>query len=177
MKNEEKLSKILKCAYIIIALLIVDTIILLTANVKITTDSTKNNPQQEEPTQADVDYDVSMFKEVSMDEVIDLFDSKDAKVIYIGRATCGYCVKFLPMLQQAQDEYGYQTYYYDMDKLTDEDRQKILKKDNEDGFLEENFTATPMVLVVKDGELIGPWVGYNEYDEFAQFLEKYGFEK
>lgn len=176
MKNEEKISKLLKCAYIIIALLVVDTIILLASNVKVTSDTTKQ--ETNEPTeQENVDYDVSMFKEVTMDQVIDLFDSKEAKVIYIGRATCGYCVKFLPVLQQAQKEYGYQTYYYDMDKLTSEDRDKIVKKDNEDGFLEENFTATPMVLVVKDGKLIGPWVGYSEYDSFAQFLEKYGFEK
>lgn len=184
MSDDSKtLQKILKCVYIIIALLAINTIILFASNVKITTEKNESNTQENEntkeetSTQENTNYDVSMFEEVTMDEVIDLFDSNETKLIYIGRATCGYCVKFLPVLQQAQKDYGYKTYYYDMDKLTSEDSKKILEKDNEEGFLKEKFTATPMVLLVKDGKIVGPWVGALEYDDFAQFLEEHGFKK
>lgn len=180
MSEDSKiLQKILKCVYIIIVLLAINTIILFASNVKITTDKDKSKDQNQKGTEEQINsnYDVSMFKEVTMDEAIDLFDSKETKLIYIGRATCGYCIQFLPALQQAQTEYGYQTYYYDMDKLTSEDSKKILEKDNEDKFLGKNFTATPMVLLVKNGKLQDTWVGYDDYEKFAQFLEKNGFEK
>lgn len=172
MKEETKLlKKILACVYVIIALLAIDTIILFVTNVDISTESktkTTENTGSEE-------YDVSMMDTIDMDELMKTFDSKKTQVVYFGRSTCGYCVKFLPSLQKAQKEYGYKTKYVDI--TTVNDTSELMKKDNEEKFLEQNYGATPMVILVKDGKMVDTWVGYSEYDEFAQFLEKNGFEK
>ena len=174
MKEETKLlKKLLNCAYIIIALLTINTILVAVSNVEI---STKDDGKKaEEKAQESSDYDVSMMNEIDMDKLIDLFDSKETQVVYLGRATCGYCVQFLPTLQKAQQEYDYTTQYLDITTVSD--TSKLMEKDNDEKFLEENYGATPMVILVKDGKLVDTWVGYDEYDKFAQFLEKNGFEK
>ena len=98
-------------------------------------------------------------------------------VLNIGRSTCGYCVKFLPNLQQAQKDYGYKTIYIDLEQMTAEDQESIKSVDNEENYIAENFGYTPMVLVFENGKLKQGWVGYAEYDKFASFLEDNGFSK
>ena len=147
---------------------------------KNTSTSTKTTTQTgtQTGTQTTSDYDVSMFVEINKDQLINLYNGSEKSVIYIGRATCGYCVKFLPSLQRAQAEFGYQTYYYDIDKLTADDYYEIVALNL---FLEENFGSTPMVLVVQNGQILSAnndntgWVGYAEYDQFEQYLKNLGF--
>jgi predicted bacteriocin transport accessory protein len=171
--KEEQIKKLMTCLYIIIALLVINTIILFTNNVSVGTSNTSSSEETEESS----DYDVSMFNSVTTDEAIKLFDSSDTQVIYIGRSTCGYCVKFLPTLQQAQEDFGYTTNYLDITTVDSDGQTKLLAKDNDENFLEENFGSTPMVILVKDGKMVDTWVGYSEYDSFAEFLTNNGFSK
>ena len=171
---KEILKKILICAYVIIALLAINTIIMFISNVEVTKDS---NSAQTEETEENTEYDVSMFDAVDTTKTIELFDSEDTQVIYIGRSTCGYCVQFLPVLQQAQEDYGYTTKYLDITTVTEEEQSALLAKDNDEDFLSTNFGSTPMVILVKDGKIVDGRVGYSEYDAFASFLEENGFKK
>ena len=139
-------------------------------NTNTTTTNNNNNNNSHD--------DVSMFVEIDKDGLINLYNGPERSVIYIGRATCGYCVKFLPALQRAQSEFGYQTYYYDIDKLTADDYYEIVALNL---FLEENFGSTPMVLVVQNGQILSEsndntgWIGYAEYDQFQEYLKNLGF--
>lgn len=171
---EEKVEKILKLIYVIFVLVLINTVILVTSNLKITIGD--SNKESETTSEENQDYDVSMFEKVDFDKMMDKFESSDLEVIYIGRPTCGYCVKFLPVLQEAQKKFGYKTVYYDLTDVTQDETNKIIEKDNEDEFIKTNFGATPMVLLVKDGKLVDGWVGYSEYDSFAEFLTKNGLK-
>ena len=135
-----------------------------------------NNIVQTQPEQNDK-YDISMFDVINASKVIDLYKSNEIQVIYIGRETCGYCVQFLPVLQQAQKDYGYKTKYLDITTVTEDGQKAILEKDNDEQFLANSFGSTPMVILVKDGKLVDGWIGYAEYDTFANFLEENGFKK
>ena len=44
-----------------------------------------------------------------------------------------------------------------------------------DGYMEENFGATPMVLIIKDGKIIEAQTGYSEYDTFKTLLKNAGY--
>lgn len=173
MKDNVILNKLLVCAYVIIALLTINTFVLIVSNV----DTKKSTASTTTTTEENEEYDVSMMNTVNVDKVLKLYESKSAQVIYLGRSTCGYCVKFLPALQKAQKEYGYKTNYLDITTVSEEDQAKLLKKDNDEGFLAKNYGATPMVLVVKNGKLVDTWIGYSEYDSFAKFIEDNGFKK
>lgn len=184
MKEEKKLlEKLVKCAYVIIALLAINTIILFISNIDSNNNRTNsssysdNNTTENTGSEETAEYDVSMMNSVDMNGLLKLFDSKETQVVYLGRATCGYCVKFLPTLQKAQADYGYTTNYLDITTVSDDDVNKLLEKDNDEGFLKENYGATPMVILVRDGKMVDTWVGYSEYDSFAQFLEKNDFSK
>ena len=124
------------------------------------------------------EYDVSMFTEITAEQLINLYNGEEKALIYIGRPTCGYCVAFLPTLQRAQEELGYKTYYYDISNVTDEDYAAITGLNN---FMAENFGYTPMVIVVQNGQILSTngdgqgWVGYSEYDAFVEYLHGLGY--
>lgn len=118
------------------------------------------------------EYDVSDFDTLTTTDALAEIKKGETEIVYIGRETCGYCVQFLPILQQAQDEYDYKTIYIDLEQMTSDDQTKLLELDNEEKYIEENFGYTPMVLVFKDGKFSTGWVGYAEYDTFAAFLKE-----
>ncbi len=167
------LNKIKNCLYVIIVLLIINLFVIIIVNgdpkEEEVTDTTNQTTSQEEV----AEYDVSMFEAIDVDGLKEAFNSDEIQVVYFGRETCGYCVQFLPILQQAQEEFGYQTLYVDVTTVDEEGMEEIQGLDS---FLEENYGTTPLVILVKDGELIEGHIGYAEYDTFAQFLTDNGVE-
>lgn len=171
METKEMMNKILKCLYVIIFILLINTIIMIAVNGSVTKDSNDDSTEETENTE----YDVSMFTSIDADGVVDAFKSSETKVIYMGRSTCGYCVQFLPNLQKAQEEYGYETLYLDISNVDDDGQSKIVALDEE--FFNENYGATPTVILVKDNKIVDSHVGYSEYEDYASFLEENGFSK
>ena len=122
------------------------------------------------------EYDVSKFTEINYEEFIDKYNGSEQSLIYIGRSTCIHCINFVPVLNEAQNKYGYITYYLDISKITEDEYNDIK---NLESFLDENFGLTPMVIVVKDNKIIdnGTWMGEGSIEEFSKFLEKLGYDK
>lgn len=170
---EETLSKILKCLYVLIVIMIINTIVLI-AGIS-GNGSSKNDENQTTTEEENTEYDVSMFTSIDADGMVSAFNSSDMQVIYLGRATCGYCVQFLPTLQQAQSEFGYTTLYLDITTVSEDDLTKIIALDEE--FFNEYYGSTPLILLVKDGKIVDSQVGYSDYDTFASLLTKNGFSK
>lgn len=166
-----------KLFYSLIAITVVLLLILITILVKGTNLSTNDNSSTTGESEELGEYDVSMFDTLSTTDAIERIKSGDTTLVYIGRSTCGYCVQFLPVLQQAQEDYGYKTTYINLEEMSSEDQEKLIELDNEEKYIEENFGYTPMILVFKDGKYADGWVGYAEYDSFAEFLEDNGFSK
>ena len=119
-------------------------------------------------------YDVSAYKEVTVDEMFTEVNTSGYKVIYVGREGCGYCKLFLDALNQAQTNFKYQTLYIDLDKVTSDGATKMQGISAE---MKENFGYTPMVIVYKDGAYKDVWVGYDEYSAFEKFLTGLGMQK
>ncbi len=175
------LKKILICLYILIALA---TICTVTYIVRVTTNGS-NKTNETLTTEENEDYDVSMFKSIEPKEFIKLTKSEDTKVVYFGRSTCGYCVKFLPNLQKAQEELGYKTYYVDIANIeTSSDEYNDMlslidgmaekyNKDNGTDY-ESLYGYTPTIALVKDGKIQNIWIGYSEYDAFISWLNENG---
>ena len=62
-------------------------------------------------------YDISFMKEVSVSEALDLFESENYHVIFVGREKCFVCEKMLPALKKAQIEYNFVSLYIDITKV------------------------------------------------------------
>lgn len=186
MKEKELLEKILKLGRIIIVLLSVILIVLTIGVSKLYTNSDTTAKTSIEGSEYNTDYDVSMFKEIKASEI-----SKETKgklsVVYVGRETCSWCAAFLPNLWQAQEDYGYTTLYIDIAKIIDFENNSIkdedaynimmsLTGDNYDEYMEENFGATPMILIMKDNKIVNAQTGYSEYDAFKTILNDAGIK-
>lgn len=176
VESTKDYTKILnKIFYTTLAIAIILGLMLIVNIVKDNGSSSSTNSTEE--TETTGEYDVSMFTELTTSDAISRIKKGNTEVVYIGRSTCGYCVQFLPNLQQAQKEYGYDTVYIDLEKMTEDDQKSLITLDNSENYISENFGYTPMVLIFKDGKLANGWVGYAEYDTFAQFLETNGITK
>ena len=169
---EQQLKKLQICVYIIIGLLLVNTIALFAAVKDPSVENEKETPKEE--TESTGEYDVSMFTTIDADGVVNAFNDDEMSVVYFGRATCGYCVQFLPVLQQAQSEYGYKTKYVDISTISEDEITKITSLDS---FFENYYGSTPIVVLLKDGKVVDYQLGYTDYSTFASMLENNGFEK
>lgn len=183
MKDNDVLVKILNMVKIIVVLLAVILVILVIGVSKMYSTG-ENDLNNSDETGYNTEYDVSSFDEIVAGDIKKSTKNK-TKVIFIGRESCGWCAAFLPNLWDAQDEYGFTTLYIDLAKIidfssnsiTDQDAFDILSEltgDEYDGYMEENLGSTPMILVVKDNEIIKAQTGYSEYDTFKSMLDEVG---
>lgn len=175
MKNGEylkMLEKIQKTLYVLIVLVIIGLIIGIVNSSNISKIDTKSSGTEEEETVTE--YDVSEFNKVDYAGLVEAVDNKDYTVIYFGRETCGYCVQFVPIMKQAQEDYGFTTVYVDITEVTEEEYNYLVSLGD---FFSENYGTTPMVAVFKNGEYVNGTVGYTEYDSYASFLELSGITK
>ncbi len=167
---EERVRKLQACVYILIVLVFINTIMLIVSLGDPSDSKTATASNSEDESYS---YDTSMFKEISADEYFEELKKDELQVVYMGRPTCGYCIRFLPNLQQAQKEYGYTTLYIDTDEITSDDLTKVLSTMG----LEISTFGTPTTVLIKNGEVIDKQIGYSEYSTFASMLEKNGFTK
>lgn len=165
------LNRILYALVVIGVLLALNLCVNLIANTKNNNNTNTKKAATEETENAD--YDVSDFETLTTSELDTKIKAGGTQVVYIGRSTCGYCVKFLPILKQTQKDLGYKTIYVNLEEVTSSDAETLYAYDS---YVEENFGYTPMVLVFRDGSFVKGWVGYTEIDEFKSFLKEAGIE-
>jgi len=180
-------KKILVCLYLIIGLLVINTIFTISNS---SSNSGSRATGDGNGGEVNSDHDVSMMENLSINQVIGLFDTKDTHVVYIGRATCGACVQFMPILQRAQNEFNYTTVFLDADVQENRDPGAMAKlrdlltmnytiEDETRTFGEffYEFGYTPTTFIIKDGKMVDGMIGGRDFEGFVQFLEKNGIRR
>ncbi len=163
---------IFKCISVLSLLVSVVTLIIVSVMLDkvsfIHSQFTSDASTEEQP-----EYDISLFTEVSGDDMLDILERDDDTTYFIavGRSGCPFSQQFLPHMQRSVNEYDYTLYYLDTDKLEEDTATKITEKS--EVFSDENsvFGATPIVYVIRNGKVEDVHAGYSEYDEYAKFLE------
>ena len=182
--NQIMLKKILMCAYIIIALIVINTVILICKGNITTGNNSSTSTEQSSG------YDVSMMESVDLNTMLnDVFKRKDIQVVYMGRSTCSHCVSFLPTLQKAQNELNYTTVYLDIEKVDSDsddfktfisklDKKYTMNVNGEDktDTYGSFYGYTPAVFLYKDGKMIDGKIGELEYDDFVKWLNDNGIK-
>lgn len=171
VKTQTDYTKILNSIYIV--LVIIAAILAVNFCYTIFTSTSKESDTKTETTETTTDYDVSEFEQLTTSELVSKIEKGGTQVVYIGRSTCGYCVKFAPIMKEAQKDLGFKTIYVDLEQVTEDDANKLMAYDS---YVEENFGYTPMVLVFKDGKYVDGWVGYAELDSYKSFLNEAGIK-
>ena len=169
-KGLDTLNKILICMYILIFLSILN--ISLPYIIKLVDKLTDKNTTAEKGV-----YDVSMFNVITGSDIANYGNTKDVRVLFICHQDYKECQDFLPVVQEAQKEYGYTTDYLSADELNyDEVRNNLLKYDNDDKFIEKVMGGIPIVLTIKNNKLVQGWVGVSNINDFKVFLNNSGIK-
>lgn len=142
----------------------------------------ENLPEQDFGDVTISEYDISEFNSVDIDGALNLFNEKNLTVLYLGRETCYFCVQYVPVLKEVQDELGYKTNYLDITKVntTSEAYNKFIKKlektyemDGEKKPFGEYYGITPMTIIIKNGKMVDGHIGYIENDVLKELVSKY----
>ena len=175
MKNELD-SKRIRNIYIMLIAILCMTIISTTAILSYILVHWDDKTTKHVNTPTNTEYDVSSFTEISYDDFLEKYKGSDQSLIYIGRSTCIHCINFVPVLKEAQNKYDYKTYYLDISKIKEDEYNSIMKLNS---FFDENFGMTPMVIIVKNNNIIenGTFLGEADIDTFSKFIEKVGYSK
>jgi thiol-disulfide isomerase/thioredoxin len=190
-KDETKsiLKGILGCCIIIIALLLVNIMLVIgmASNSDFSTSSSKNDNNSDEKKDTG-EHDISKLREISAGELASSTKRKNT-VVYVGRDSCGWSVDFMPVLNQAIDEFGLQVLYIDVAKILDYSGSGIKDQGSYEvmmnlpaveemaNYMSEKFGATPMMLIMRDGKIIDTHTGYTDLATLSSFLEKNSFSK
>lgn len=189
---EKKTNSIMALVIILIALVVINLIVTITR----TTIDTKSNDNE---ATSSYNYDVSSFEKIKATDIASVSKGKQV-VIWMGRQGCSFCSMFAPILESAQEEYGFKAYYLDLydiideatGKITDQNAYEILmslgvdkncqsRAQDDSGsiscedFMERDFGATPLTIFVKDGKMTGNIGGYVQ--DLGSILEEQGFSK
>lgn len=180
---KEILNKIMIALYIIIALLLVNIVVNVRGVTTYSYGSTQHGSSENNDSEEIPEYDVSKYEAIDYAGLKKVMKDKKTSVVYIGRESCGYCSMFIPIMNQAQEEYNFTTYYFDITQVFNYSTNSIVDQKAYDDlseyndFFKENFLATPMVVVFKDGKYVGGTMGYQDYETYSAFLEKNGISK
>ncbi len=162
---------------IVITILLILVLIFVLASDTAPSETKNNGSDTQESTNAD--YDVSSFKEITAQSIKKTSKGKSI-LVYIGRSTCGYCVQYVPVLTEIQKKYNsYTTYYIDIAKIIDfsgtggvldSEANEIMQNLDKD-FMDSNWGATPLTLVVKDSKIVDSIVGYVDATTLDNFVK------
>ena len=193
---EKKTNTIFVLVIIAIIAILLNTVVMVTRTVS------TQVVNEENETSTNSGYDTSKFDEISGADIAS--ESKDKTiVVLIARQTCSYCSLYAPVITEAQQTYGFTTKYLDLAKIIDMNASslKITDQDSYNGlfnvgtdkscvstavdsdgsaipcedFIESEFGATPLTLVIKNNKLTYAIAGYVDYETLTQHLEAAGF--
>ena len=174
--KKETIEKVKSATIVVLVLIIVFGASYFTSELKecdnggsttTTTSSTNNSSNDSSDISEDEQADLN---EIDIDEYLDLKEGSDASIIYIARPTCHYCQEMEPIVKNIVYEYGIEVNYLNTDELDDEGQSKLIKSDD---YFSEGY-GTPLLLVVKDDEIVDIQEGLNDKDTTVNFFKDNG---
>lgn len=174
--KKETVEKVKSATIVVLVLIIVFGASYFTSELKecdnggsttTTTSSTNNSSNDSSDISEDEQGDLN---EIGIDEYLDLLKGDEASIIYIARPTCHYCQEMEPIVKNIVYEYGIEVNYLNTDELDDEGQSKLIKSDD---YFSEGY-GTPLLLVVKDDEIIDIQEGLSDKDTTVNFFKDNG---
>lgn len=104
---------------------------------------------------------------ISYSEYEEKLKSNNNEFVVLVQTGCGYCEKAKEVFQKIYDEYGYTIDALNITDLTDTEKQSLLASNS---YFSEESWGTPLLLVVKNNEIVDKHNGYGEFDVYTEFL-------
>ena len=130
--------------------------------------STKGTIAQEE-----VNYPLTLSGEAGLHQITyndyeEKVENGDAFIVIIERAGCGYCVQYMPIVEEVANEKKIPIYYIDTDTLSQEEYTELSTTNN---YLKRNDWGTPTTLFMLGDRVLDSIGGYVEKDSVLSFIK------
>ncbi len=149
-------------------LIIIGLVVIAITSILVAKSSYDSQKKAEEKKQAEVEESISNLTVINLDKLESLFKSEDTKIVFIGSLTCPHCTGIKPKINNLVEELGIDVYYLELSELTDEEQERLYSMND---FLSQG-TSIPLVMAVKNDEVIDSFVGNIETEEIESFLKK-----
>lgn len=113
---------------------------------------------------------------IRMDEYRTLINSSTPEVIVVGQTSCSYCMMAKPSLLKIANKYGVKINYLNMTELKDQENGTDLINEFNSSltYLQSEEWGTPLMMIVKDKEVVAKSNGYLSEDNYVKFLKDQG---
>ncbi|MFA7688795.1 MAG: thioredoxin family protein [Bacilli bacterium] len=166
MKKEEN-KRIL--GIIIITIIVVIIGVISSLGNKPNNDGNNNVENKEE------DEELILFKNIDLDQFVDIFNGDKLSIIYIASPSCGYCQQFQPILEKIAKKYDLLINYLNISDLDTAEKQQEYVSVH--GYLSAYGFSTPTILIVKQGAIYDINPGYVEEETLKEFFIRNSFIK
>ena len=121
----------------------------------------------------EVDYPLTLAGEVGLHQMTysqyeEKVENGDAFIVIIERAGCGYCVQYMPIVEDVANEKKIPIYYIDTDTLTEDEFNELSTTNN---YLKRNEWGTPTTLFMLGERVLDSIGGYVEKDTVLSFID------
>lgn len=111
---------------------------------------------------------ISNLTVINVSKMKELFSSNDTKIIFVGSLTCPHCTAIKPVINSVVKDLNVTVYYLELSTMTDEENNEYYSVNE---FLKNN-NSIPLVMAVKNNEVIDSFVGEKDSKDVEEFLKK-----
>ena len=111
---------------------------------------------------------ISNLTVINVSKMKELFSSNDTKIIFVGSLTCPHCTAIKPVINSVVQDLNVTVYYLELSTMTDEENKEYYSINE---FLKNN-NSIPLVMAVKNNEVIDSFVGEKDSKDVEEFLKK-----
>lgn len=111
---------------------------------------------------------------INYDDYEKLLKSKDKEIVVISQTSCTYCIKSKPILSKISSEYDLDINVLEVNTIDEEDSEKFSKSLS---YFEEENWGTPLMLIIKNGNVIADANGLLDYDGYISLFKDNGLIK
>ena len=111
---------------------------------------------------------ISNLTVINVSKMKELFSSNDTKIIFVGSLTCPHCTAIKPVINSVVKDLNVTVYYLELSTMTDEENNEYYSINE---FLKNN-NSIPLVMAVKNNEVIDSFVGEKDSKDVDEFLKK-----
>ncbi|MBR4178126.1 MAG: thioredoxin family protein [Bacilli bacterium] len=102
----------------------------------------------------------------------DIQGNKEVVTVF-GLTTCPHCKELKPVINKLAKKYKFNLYYFEVDKYSIEDNDKLLNTLE----LKDYEELVPFIFVAKNNEYLAGITGFNSQESLEKFLEENGVIK
>lgn len=111
---------------------------------------------------------ISNLTVINVSKMKELFSSNDTKIIFVGSLTCPHCTAIKLVINSVVKDLNVTVYYLELSTMTDEENNEYYSINE---FLKNN-NSIPLVMAVKNNEVIDSFVGEKDSKDVEEFLKK-----